>query len=113
MALRPGLDAERLQLVLHNATLEGSNSGRIRVYATNYNVLRIMSGMGGLVYAGGSSDDIETTEQKQQRERVEFLYAMKTAINRMALLNANGALLEHCAKIIYHPSNIDNIINNL
>ena len=27
------------------------NSGDIRVYAVNYNVLRIMSGMGGLAYA--------------------------------------------------------------
>ena len=33
-----------------NRTTNGS-SGKLRVYATNYNVLRIMSGMGGLAYS--------------------------------------------------------------
>ena len=33
-----------------NATTNGK-SGKLRVYATNYNVLRIMSGMGGLAYS--------------------------------------------------------------
>ena len=32
-------------------TLGSSNSLQLRTYATNYNVLRIMSGMGGLAYS--------------------------------------------------------------
>jgi hypothetical protein len=40
-----------LQLVLSNATVEGTKTAKVRVYATNYNVLRIMSGMGGLAYS--------------------------------------------------------------
>jgi hypothetical protein len=45
------IDTATLQLVLSNATVEGTKTAKIRVYATNYNVLRIMSGMGGLAYA--------------------------------------------------------------
>jgi len=29
----------------------GSGAAKIKVFATNYNVLRIMSGMGGLAYS--------------------------------------------------------------
>jgi hypothetical protein len=32
-------------------TLASSNAGQLRVYAVNYNVLRIMAGMGGLAYS--------------------------------------------------------------
>jgi len=32
-------------LVLSNATVEGTKTAKVRVYATNYNVLRIMSGI--------------------------------------------------------------------
>jgi len=42
------IDNATLQLVLTNATVEGTKTAKVRVYATNYNVLRIMSGMGGL-----------------------------------------------------------------
>jgi hypothetical protein len=42
------IDNATLQLVLSNATVEGTRTAKVRVYATNYNVLRIMSGMGGL-----------------------------------------------------------------
>ena len=42
------IDNATLQLVLSNATVSGTNTAKVRVYATNYNVLRIMSGMGGL-----------------------------------------------------------------
>jgi hypothetical protein len=45
------IDNATLQLVLSNATVEGTNTAKVRVYATNYNVLRIMSGMGGLAYS--------------------------------------------------------------
>ena len=34
-----------LQLVLSNATVEGTKTAKVRIYATNYNVLRIMSGI--------------------------------------------------------------------
>ena len=45
------IDNATLQLVLSNATVESTNTAKVRVYATNYNVLRIMSGMGGLAYS--------------------------------------------------------------
>ena len=45
------IDNATLQLVLSNATVEGTNTAKVRVYAVNYNVLRVMSGMGGLAYS--------------------------------------------------------------
>ena len=42
------IDNATLQLVLSNATVSGTNTAKVRVYAVNYNVLRVMSGMGGL-----------------------------------------------------------------
>ena len=45
------IDNATLQLILSNATVTGSSTAKVRVYATNYNVLRIMSGMGGLAYS--------------------------------------------------------------
>jgi hypothetical protein len=45
------IDNATLQLVLSNAAVTGSNTAKVRVYARNYNVLRIMSGMGGLAYS--------------------------------------------------------------
>jgi hypothetical protein len=37
--------------VLSNDTIGGEDTSRVAVYATNYNVLRVMSGMGGLAYS--------------------------------------------------------------
>jgi hypothetical protein len=37
--------------ILKEATPNASATAKVRVYATNYNVLRIMSGMGGLAYS--------------------------------------------------------------
>ena len=45
------IDNATLQLVLSNATVEGTKTAKVRVYATNYNVLRVMSGMCGLAYS--------------------------------------------------------------
>lgn len=45
------IDNATLQLVLSNNTVSGVSTAKVRVYATNYNVLRIMSGMGGLAYS--------------------------------------------------------------
>ena len=45
------IDNATLQLVLSNATVSGTHTAKVRVYATNYNVLRVMSGMGGLAYS--------------------------------------------------------------
>ena len=42
------IDNATLQLVLSNATVASVNTAKVRVYARNYNVLRVMSGMGGL-----------------------------------------------------------------
>jgi hypothetical protein len=45
------IDNATLQLVLSNATVEGTKTAKVRVYAPNYNVFRVMSGMGGLAYS--------------------------------------------------------------
>ena len=45
------IDNATLQLVLSNNTVSGTKTAKVRVYATNYNVLRVMSGMGGLAYS--------------------------------------------------------------
>lgn len=45
------IDNATLQLVLSNATVEGTKVAKVRVYARNINILRITSGMGGIAYA--------------------------------------------------------------
>jgi len=45
------IDNATLHLTLTANTVKGSRSAKVRVYALNYNVLRIMSGMGGLAYS--------------------------------------------------------------
>jgi len=45
------IDNATLILTLSNNTVGAAYSAQVRVYATNYNVLRIMSGMGGLAYS--------------------------------------------------------------
>jgi hypothetical protein len=42
------IDNATLQLKLTQKSTANSSSLKVRVYAVNYNVLRIMSGMGGL-----------------------------------------------------------------
>jgi hypothetical protein len=45
------IDNATLQLTLTREAVADNRSCKVRVYATNYNVLRIMSGMGGLAYS--------------------------------------------------------------
>ena len=47
------IDNATLHLTVTSNTTSNQSSGhaKVRVYATNYNVLRIMSGMGGLAYS--------------------------------------------------------------
>jgi hypothetical protein len=45
------IDNAVLQLVLSSATVSGTATAKVRVYAVNYNVLRIMSGMAGVAYS--------------------------------------------------------------
>jgi hypothetical protein len=45
------IDNATLQLVLSARTVQSTKTAKVRVYATNYNVLRVMSGMGGLAYS--------------------------------------------------------------
>lgn len=45
------IDKATLQLTVSLNTVVGSRTAQVRVYATNYNVLRVMSGMGGLAYS--------------------------------------------------------------
>ena len=42
------IDNAVLQLVLSSPTVSGTNTAKVRVYAVNYNVLRVMSGMAGV-----------------------------------------------------------------
>ena len=44
------IDNATLHLTL-SSLIKSDNAAKVRVYATNYNVLRIMSGMGGLAYS--------------------------------------------------------------
>jgi len=45
------IDNAVLHLTLSPASVKHGRSAKVRVYAVNYNVLRIMSGMGGLAYS--------------------------------------------------------------
>jgi hypothetical protein len=45
------IDNAVLQLVLSSGTVQGSATAKVRVYAVNYNVLRVMSGMAGVAYS--------------------------------------------------------------
>jgi len=45
------IDNATLQLVLSANTVGNDDTAKVRVYTVNYNVLRIMSGMGGLAYS--------------------------------------------------------------
>jgi hypothetical protein len=45
------IDKATLQLTVSINTVTGSRTAQVRVYALNYNVLRVMSGMGGLAYS--------------------------------------------------------------
>ena len=45
------IDNATLQLVVSAAAIGNTATAKVRVYATNYNVLRVMSGMGGLAYS--------------------------------------------------------------
>ena len=45
------IDNATLQLVVSANTVSGNKTAKVRVYAVNYNVLRVMSGMGGLAYS--------------------------------------------------------------
>jgi hypothetical protein len=45
------IDNAVLQLVLSSATVAGTATAKVRVYAVNYNVLRVMSGMAGVAYS--------------------------------------------------------------
>jgi hypothetical protein len=45
------IDNATLILTLSQRTIGSGNTAQVRVYAINYNVLRVMSGMGGLAYS--------------------------------------------------------------
>ena len=45
------IDKATLQLTVSVNTVSSTNTAQVRVYALNYNVLRVMSGMGGLAYS--------------------------------------------------------------
>ena len=45
------IDNATLHLVVSHNTVASSKTAKVRVYATNYNVFRVMSGMGGLAYS--------------------------------------------------------------
>jgi Large eukaryotic DNA virus major capsid protein len=45
------IDNATLQLVLSSSTVSGTSTAKVRVYAVNYNVLRVMSGMAGVSFS--------------------------------------------------------------
>ena len=45
------IDKATLQLTVSINTVQSTRTAQVRVYALNYNVLRVMSGMGGLAYS--------------------------------------------------------------
>ena len=45
------IDNATLQLVVSANTVSGNKTAKVRVFAVNYNVLRVMSGMSGLAYS--------------------------------------------------------------
>jgi hypothetical protein len=45
------IDNATLQLVLSSSTVSGTATAKVRVYAVNYNVLRVMSGMAGVAFS--------------------------------------------------------------
>ena len=45
------IDNANLQLVVSYNAIGGNKTAKVRVYATNYNVLRVMSGMAGVAYS--------------------------------------------------------------
>ncbi|PNH12582.1 Major capsid protein [Tetrabaena socialis] len=45
------IDNATLQMTLTSPTTNNGRTAKVRIYAVNYNVLRIMSGMGGLAYS--------------------------------------------------------------
>jgi hypothetical protein len=45
------IDNAVLQLVLSSGAVAGTATAKVRVYAVNYNVLRVMSGMAGIAYS--------------------------------------------------------------
>ena len=45
------IDNATLVLTLTNNTVNQTSTAKVRIYAVNYNVLRVMSGMGGLAYS--------------------------------------------------------------
>jgi hypothetical protein len=45
------IDNTTLLLTVSNNAVGTTNTSTVYVYATNYNVLRVMSGMGGLAYS--------------------------------------------------------------
>jgi hypothetical protein len=45
------IDTATMNMTVSNNTINDGNTAQVRIYATNYNVLRIMAGMGGLAYS--------------------------------------------------------------
>ena len=45
------IDNAELQIRVNESVVSGTNKSMIYIYALNYNVLRIQSGMGGLAYS--------------------------------------------------------------
>ena len=45
------IDNATLNITVSNNTVGNGNTAKLRIYATNYNVLRVMAGMGGLAYS--------------------------------------------------------------
>ena len=70
------IDNATLQLVLSNATVEGTKTAKVRVYATNYNVLRIMSGIIKYMLQHTSIKSVYTACPKQLAAILDICFLM-------------------------------------
>ena len=83
------IDNAVLQLVLSAGTVQGTATAKVRVYAVNYNVLRVMSGMAGMLEIF-----LTVFEQIIVRKFLEFFNSSEKqcATNKQAMFVDNFAL---------------------
>ena len=86
------IDNAVLQLTISNNAVGTNVSSTVRVYATNYNVLRIMSGMGGNFIMIYGLCPVVVLCSQEFYEKVELVY--------MGLWKHKQATLSNCGKLV-------------
>jgi hypothetical protein len=85
------IDNAVLQLVLSSATVSGTNTAKVRVYAVNYNVLRVMSGMAGVALTAiityiQLANMIATRAEKQRATNKQAMFVDTFALTPVLLV---------------------------